>query len=155
MTQSNTTSPHAPTMTVAEKAQILDQIAANLPLLINVNNLSLGQFTFVSPAWEDLTGLPVKVWLERPDAWQDIVHPDDRDATIDLAEAGKKRAMRARATRILHQDGTVHTIHGWTFPVYDADGNISLVVGVAEDISAWKATERELRARQVELEQQL
>lgn len=144
-----------PALSDAQKAAILDQISELLPVCINVQDVAKGQFEYVSAAWEDLTGLPVDRWLGDPMAWLEIIHPDDRDYTLELANSGGARSQKARDVRILHQDGTVHWIHGWTVPVFDTLGEVRRILGLCYDITERKALEEELRQARVEAEQAL
>ena len=57
--------------------------------------------------------------------------------------------------RILHQDGTVHWIHGWVAPIVDAEGELARVIGVATDVTERKQIEAELRQTHVDLEHEL
>lgn len=43
-----------------------------------------GKFTFVSERAEAILGYPLQDWLENPDLWKHIVHPEDRDRILAL-----------------------------------------------------------------------
>ncbi|MFT7579835.1 MAG: PAS domain S-box-containing protein [Myxococcota bacterium] len=147
------TSPFGPSLGLDERAQLLDEIALEFDLCINVQDVASGTFTYVSAAWEDLTGLPVDRWLDDPAAWLEMIHPDDRNYTIELAEDGHKRRRTAHDVRILHRDGTVHWILGWTVPIMDATGKLTRIIGICHDITARKAAEAALRKELLASEQ--
>ncbi|MFT7579912.1 MAG: DNA-binding CsgD family transcriptional regulator [Myxococcota bacterium] len=91
-----------------------------------------------------------------------MIHPEDREYTLELADDGQRRQQTARDVRVLHQDAPEHWISDWTAPIANASGAVSKVIGVCLDVAVRKATEdklqrtlpateRELRAKGIEL----
>jgi PAS domain S-box-containing protein len=54
---------------------------------------STGRYTFVSRRAEELLGYPVARWLEDPEFWVTLLHPDDREAAVAAC-----RSVRARTS---------------------------------------------------------
>jgi diguanylate cyclase (GGDEF)-like protein len=71
------------------------------------------------------------------------VHPDDRDR-IGHASAEAKPAGFDEEYRILHSDGQVRWIHDRAFPILNEQGEVALLTGIAEDITARKEAEDKL-----------
>ena len=96
---------------------------------------------YVSPAVEML-GYPRHAWLEQPDLWMRVLHPDDRERVLGATEA----AREANATveyeyRVLAPDGAVRWVHDRGWFVRDASGRAVAWQGVMLDVTARKAAE--------------
>src|SRR5512142_2148938 len=64
-------------------------LVENLNAIVWEADPRTGQFTFVSRRAEKMLGYPIREWLQDPDFWNKLVHPDDREA----AAAGRRRAL--------------------------------------------------------------
>ena len=112
---------------------------------------------FVSPQIEALTGYAVAEWLENPDLFPTILHPDDRDRV--LADLGRlKRGETDRIDqeyRIVRPDGSLVWLHDVAVNVRDDRGRVEYAQGYVHDISARKERDEMLeyeneRLREVE-----
>jgi PAS domain S-box-containing protein len=65
-----------------------------------------GYFTLLNPAWEQLLGWTREELQEHP--MQELMHPDDVEATLALMLAGANRPaeMENFTTRYRHRDGS-------------------------------------------------
>jgi len=98
---------------------------------------------YVSPAFEQVWGRSRETLYRNPASWMESVHPDDRkEAERVLAQNVRESPMEARY-RIRTPEGE-KWIFDRAFPVRDADGNVTRVVGIAEDITERKRYEEEL-----------
>jgi signal transduction histidine kinase/CheY-like chemotaxis protein len=80
----------------------------------------------------------------------DAIHPEDRQRLGDVT-ARQRRGGYDETYRILRPDGTERWIRSRAFPVNDASGEVSRIVGVAEDITEAKRIESQfLRAQRLE-----
>jgi PAS domain-containing protein len=53
-------------------------LVERLPVAVYLETLEEGQPTFyLGPAMEKMLGYPSSCWLEQPDFWLSIIHPDD------------------------------------------------------------------------------
>lgn len=71
--------------------------------------------------------------------WSDVVHPDDRDASIKAwndARSNKKRYEREH--RVRQTDGSYRWRHTCAMPVMAPDGSVKEYIGVSIDIHAAK-----------------
>jgi PAS domain S-box-containing protein len=77
------------------------------------------------------------------------VHPDDREHVRErIDEALARRAGYSAEYRVVHPDGTVHSLSSPGHVYADADGTLRAMGGILVDVTARKATED--RAREAE-----
>jgi PAS domain S-box-containing protein len=92
-------------------------------------------FTFVSRRAEGLLGYPLAEWLESPDFWARLVHPDDREQ----ARAGRWDAVAGGADtlsyRVTAADGRVLWVQDTVSVVRDESGRAGRLRGVMVDIT--------------------
>ena len=127
------------------------QLAEHIREVFWVYGIAEERLLYVSPAYEDLWGRSVQSLLERPLEWIEAAHPDDRPrlhaAHLEKLESG----VLDQEYRIIRPDGAVRWIWDRGFPVHDLAGHVYRIAGLAEDITARKLAEDQLRRQQVEL----
>ncbi len=131
--------------------QLAENIDAVFYITQGMNDESPGKLVYVSPAYERVWGFPAEALYERPRAWLDAVHPEDRPR-IDEALRHVSRGDFDQEFRILHPGGEVRWVRSRSFPVRDAAGNIYRNAGIAEDITARRNAEDALRQAKEEAE---
>ena len=108
---------------------------------------------FVSPQVEALFGYSREEWLDQPDIWTELLHPDDRE--IELAahdlhnETGEPWIQEYR---LIASDGRVVWVRDQARLVRDGSGNESTWQGVMLDITSQKDLEERLRRSNDDLE---
>jgi two-component system, sensor histidine kinase and response regulator len=99
-----------------------------------------GHFKRLNPAWEEVLGHPPETLLSQP--FIDLVHPDDRDETMEALErlvtGGQAVSFQ---NRYRCENGSWRWLSWTAIPVPDAD----LVYCVARDVTAQKQAEEVLR----------
>lgn len=108
-----------------------------------------GTITYTNRYWYEFTGLTPE--QTRGSEWVSVVHPDDRQKTLDAwlsaARTGQPYELTVRNRRA---DGEWRLLYNCAVPVYDAQGQITDWYGTSMDITDLKAaqtalnTEREL-----------
>lgn len=94
------------------------------------------QLTYISPAYDEIWGRSRQELYDRPAAWNENVHSDDREQ-VDAFYARCMQGMESEMEyRIVHSGGSVRWIRARSFPVLDGNGKFIRVVGIAEDITA-------------------
>ncbi len=109
------------------------------------------QVLYVNPAYELVWQRPVSSLYRSPGSWLNSVVQEDRQPLLDfIAELGEKKPTDIvfPLYRIERRDGTIRWISAKGFPAYDADGNLTSVVGIAEDVTERKQYEAELSERE-------
>ena len=103
-----------------------------------------GRTTYVSPQVEHVLGTPVQAWIDDPRAWEQQIHPDDRERVLATMAAAQAGEIKYRCEyRLLATDGRVVWVLDEAVVVRDADGRPVSVQGVALDITERKQAEAE------------
>jgi len=104
-----------------------------------------GEFRYVSPACERLTGYPPSAFLEDAGLLLRIVHVEDRDTTARYLERNDLRQADECEFRIVARDGEVRWIHCCSAPVIDSAGEFAGHRGSCRDITKRKRAEDMLK----------
>lgn len=99
------------------------------------------QFEYVSPAFEDIYGVPVdrvmagntlRRWLKR-------VHPDDRRTALDGIRSVRLGQRLLYEYRVCRPDGEIRWIRDTGFPLLDETGAVKSVAGIGADSTEERA----------------
>jgi len=101
---------------------------------------------YVSPAYEHVWGRSCESLHRDPKSWAKSIHPDDAQKALETNQKQLQGEKIDSISRIRTPDGQEKWIWGRAFPVRDASGQLTRIVGLAEDISARKFAEERLRA---------
>ena len=108
---------------------------------------------YVSPQVEFLFGYSRQEWLDQPDIWTELLHPDDRE--IELAAHDRHNETGApwrQEYRLIASDGRVVWVRDQAELIRDESGRGSTWQGIMLDITALKELEEQLRLSNDELE---
>ena len=95
------------------------------------------QFLFVSQKAERLLGYPVERWLEDPDFWVNLIHPEDREWVVAACAAAVQDVRdHTFDYRVLAADGRTVWIRDVVHVTGDGRGRVSRLTGVMLDITA-------------------
>ena len=95
------------------------------------------QFSFVSQKAERLLGYPVERWLEDPDFWVNLIHPEDREWVVATCAAAVLEVRdHTFDYRVMAADGRVVWVRDVVHVTGDAHGRVSRLTGVMLDITA-------------------
>ena len=104
-----------------------------------------GRILYLSPAYEEIWGRPTSDLVGGRTQFLDTVHAEDRErvrvAFAGIAESGRYDVEY----RIVRPSGAIRWIHDRAFPVRDDAGSIVRLAGIAEDISARRASDTAMR----------
>lgn len=103
---------------------------------------------YISPGFERVWGRSCASLHEEPRSFIDAIHPDDREQVVEDLLVQRDGLPFDHEYRILKPDGTVRWIWDRGYPVRGADGSVDRYIGVAQDITARKATEAALRRQE-------
>jgi PAS domain S-box-containing protein len=108
---------------------------------------------YVSPQVETALGYTRDEWLEQPDIWMELLHPDDREETLAAHDLHNETGRPwSREYRLIASDGRAIWFRDVATLVRDGSGRPLHWQGVQLDITELKRAEDELRAARDELE---
>jgi PAS domain S-box-containing protein len=111
---------------------------------------------YVSSHVETALGYSRAEWLEQPDIWMEILHPDDREPTLAAHDLHNETGRPwSREYRLIASDGRVVWIRDVANLVRDDDGRPLHWLGVQLDITELKHVEEELRKARDGLERRV
>jgi PAS domain S-box-containing protein len=100
---------------------------------------------YVSPAYDEIWGTSRSDLYARPDAWTDMIHPEDREGAIATFAQSMQGVATDNEYRVVRPDGSVRWIRNRSFPVRNTEGKFYRMVGIAEDITVRKRAEEQTR----------
>jgi PAS domain S-box-containing protein len=112
-----------------------------------LKDVATNEIVYVSPAYEKVWGRSRASLFEAHQTWLNAVHPEDFDRV--RAAAAKQRAVHYDLEyRIIRPDGSICWIHDRAFPIRNSEGEVYRIAGVADDITAHRQLEQQLRQSQ-------
>lgn len=120
------------------------QLAENIQDVFWMTNVEKNQNVYISPAYEKIFGNSCASWYTNCLSWLDIVHPDDRDR-IHIALIKEVLGDYDEEYRIIRPDGERRWIRDRAFPIYNEQGEMYRIAGIAQDITERKQTELALQ----------
>jgi PAS domain S-box-containing protein len=105
-----------------------------------------GKFQYVSPSSERITGYSYAQFLNDPQLFQNIIHPDDKEkVTSHHATVSKETKTGNLEFRIVTKDGELRWIMHSCLPVYDDEGEYIGQSGTNRDFTERKHAEDALQ----------
>jgi PAS domain S-box-containing protein len=124
------------------------EIADSISEVFWLTSVDTHEIQYVSPAFETIWGRTRDQVFANPSAWIDAIHPDDRARVVEAVRHDQDSGNHDEEYRIVRPDGSVRWIRDRAFPVRDPRGQVVHVAGVAEDITARRQLEEQLRQAQ-------
>jgi PAS domain S-box-containing protein len=110
------------------------------------------QFSFVSPSAEKILGHPVRRWLDEPEFWPGLIHPDDREATVmDRREAIVRGGDHRCEYRAVAADGRAVWLEDIAHVVRDPKGAPLQLRGLMVDITERREAQEGLRRNEARM----
>jgi two-component system sensor histidine kinase/response regulator len=126
------------------------QLADNIHEVFFVATADPIRIVYFSPAYEEIWGRTRQEAYDRPAAWIDSVHPEDRESAGSFFLECMQGIKSELSYRIVRPDGSVRWIYSRCFPVHDPQGKLVRVVGIAEDMTERKRADSEsVKAKEV------
>ncbi|MEJ7624487.1 MAG: PAS domain S-box protein [Pyrinomonadaceae bacterium] len=103
---------------------------------------------YISPTFEEF-GYPLSEWLTKPDIWDRVMHPEDRDHVLGLTRGAMARGESTDFEyRIVCKDGRIVWIRDRGCFVKDTNGKLLCWQGVIINITQRRLAEQELQKRE-------
>jgi PAS domain S-box-containing protein len=135
-----------------ESEERFRQIAESIDEVFWITSPDKDRMIYVSPAYEQIWGRTCADLYANPRNWLAAVHSEDRDRVIQAAMTTQAEGTYDEEYRIVRPDGGERWIRDRAFPLRDNEGAIYRIVGLAEDITARKTVESQIRALSEQLE---
>lgn len=136
-----------------ENEQRYQRVSDTLPVAVyaELPGEGMGRL-FLAGCAEELTGYADQEFLEDPELFLRILHPDDRERVLQqlTAHRGSAEAFDIHY-RIISRKGQVRWVRDTSQPHLDSDGHLLEVNGVLQDVTVWRETEDCLHDREREL----
>lgn len=102
------------------------------------------ELLYLSSAAEKIYGRPISEFLDNPQLWLQVMHPDDREKISNFSERILETGSQAVEYRIVRPDGSIRWLldRGWL--VSGSDGGVLRLDGLASDITERKQNEEKL-----------
>lgn len=120
------------------------QMATNIQEVFWMLDAKDQQIVYVSQAYQAITGRSCASLLEHPEAFQDLIHSEDRERVLARSGQAVQSGRFEEEFRIVRADGAVVWICVRGFPVRGTDGVLRHIVGTAQDVSARKSAEEQM-----------
>ncbi|MEQ8973168.1 MAG: PAS domain-containing protein [Coleofasciculus sp. C1-SOL-03] len=128
------------------------QFAENIQDVFWMTNVEKTKNIYISPAYETIWDQPCASFDEDCLSWLHRVHPDDRDR-IGSAISKEVLGTYDEEYRIIRPNGEIRWIRDRAFPIYNEQGEIYRIAGIAQDITERKQTEIALQKREQQFRQ--
>ncbi|MFZ2276930.1 MAG: PAS domain S-box protein [Prosthecobacter sp.] len=128
-------------------------LAENMGEVFWFMELDPPRVTYVSPAFENIWGMPASELYADSKVWMKAVHAEDLpavDAAFQSWLAGETDTYQIEY-RILNREGEIHWIMDRGIIIGRRDGRPRQLCGIASDVTEQKVAEEELRLRNAEL----
>jgi PAS domain S-box-containing protein len=123
------------------------QMAENIDQVFWMLDLGAEKILYVSAAFDKVWGCSSAAVYQNTDWLLERVHPEDRNRFTTFFTTLKSEPAE-ECYRIVRPDGSVRWIHDRAFLVHDPEGRPYRVAGIAEDITAHRELEEQLRQAQ-------
>lgn len=120
---------------LAESERRFRLIASHVRQAFFLVTRDYSQMLYVSPAFEDIWGIPCAQVIADPLSWLESLHPDDRPVVAGtIPTAGDQETTTEY--RIRRPDGTLRWVRVQTLPVRSENGGpVEQIAGIAEDVT--------------------
>jgi diguanylate cyclase (GGDEF)-like protein/PAS domain S-box-containing protein len=122
----------------------LDNIVSSLSDVVWSMSLDPPALLYISPAFGKTRGELLQRMRTDPDAWLDMVHPEERTQVEGAWRRARQGEPFDAVYRVVQPDGTTSWINNRAQSIRDASGKILRIDGVARDITVLKKHEQRI-----------
>jgi PAS domain S-box-containing protein len=118
------------------------ELMADVPQIFWIRDATDNSLIYVSPAYERISGYSCQSLYGNHAGLLEVIHPDDRERMTQALGHIKKSEGYEEEFRLVRPDGELRWLWARGYPVRDKHGTIRRFVGIAEDVTEQKASER-------------
>jgi diguanylate cyclase (GGDEF)-like protein/PAS domain S-box-containing protein len=120
-----------------EKNELMSEMEAHMPMVFYSYSANFQHSHYVSAGAAKVFGITPAVLQENPNAWLDLVVPDD----LDRLHAEMRRIVTDSTDgkaqyRIRKTDGSVRWLRSTAYPVRNRHGSVVRIIGTTEDVTS-------------------
>jgi len=137
-----------------EIGHLFHQVTENAREVFWLSTPDWSSVLYISPGYERIWGRSCESLYARPQDLLDSVVEEDREQVMNALNqkiSGDLSKIAFPEFQILRPDGSKRWILARTFPVYDAEGKVYQISGIAEDITERKQAEEATLEREATL----
>jgi len=127
-----------------ESEEKIRNIATNIDIGLWSMDFQTKKVTFASPAIEKISGYPMEDFLSGKINWKTLIHPEDIENFRKQQKFLRQGKMANHNYRIINQKGDVKWIENKTIPILNAEGQLTRLDGIVQDISVRKLAEEKI-----------
>ncbi len=127
-----------------QNEELFQQLTQNIRQVFWIVSPCHSKIFYISPAYEEIWGRDRQQLYDNPACFIDSVHPMDR-AHIIAAQDQQLQGEAEIEYRIIRPDNQERWIRDRAFPIFNAQGEVERLVGIADDITERKQLQEELR----------
>lgn len=126
------------------------QLAENIDQVFWMFDVS--DLVYISPAYERIWGRTRQSLYENSFSFMESIHPDDQTRVNQAIEQQLQGQRTEIEYRVIRPDGSIRWILDRGFPIFNEQGQVHLIAGIAADMTARRQAELELQQRTREYE---
>lgn len=127
-----------------ESEERFRQVTENIQEVFWMTDTEKKRMIYVSPGYEKIWGYSSRSLYDSARNWIEAIHPEDRERVRAAALAKQISGEYHEVYRIVRSDGAIRWIRDRAFPVLNGSGRVYRVVGIAEDVTLQKQSEKVL-----------
>ena len=131
-----------------ENEQRFRQLAEHIDQVFWLQDLATGTILYASPAYERIYGRPVEELYANPGLLSEVIIPEDRGHIQRLAQLIRQGRPGEAETRILRPDGSIIWVAGQIFPIFNKQGTLYRLAGLARDITEHRRDKEHLQQQE-------
>ena len=127
-----------------ESEERFRQVTENIQEVFWMTDSEKKRMIYISPGYEKIWGYSCQSLYDSAGNWLQAVHPEDRERVRTTALAKQTSGEYNEIYRIVRSDGAIRWIRDRAFPVLNGSGQVYRLVGIAEDVTLQKQSEKVL-----------
>ncbi len=131
---------------------MFQQLAEGINQVLYITDVEPSKVVYVNPAYEAVWGRSRESLYQNHISFVEAIHADDRECVMDSLACQKRGQATEVEYRVVQPDGAVRWIIDRSSPIFDAQGKVRRIVGMAEDVTQSRETESRLREQTASLE---
>ncbi len=130
-----------------ETLELFRQVTENITEVFWVTDPAKTRVNYVSRGFETVWGRPRQTVYTAPEIWLEAVYEPDRERVSLATHTRQITGDYDEEYRVRRPDGSLCWVHDRAFPVLNENSEVYRIVGITEDITERKRSERLLEAQ--------